>query len=70
MIVRPEEVKIEVWPYGESKGGQHVGTNPGVKITHLETGTVAICSLCRSQHKNREIAFEMIEAALTSPYGR
>lgn len=49
-------------------GGQHFGTGPsGVKITHIPTGTEAICRSSRSQHLNREIAMDMILAALTHP---
>jgi peptide chain release factor 2 len=49
-------------------GGQQVGLTPtGVKVEHLPTGTIAIVQTNRSQHKNREIAIRMIEAALTDP---
>lgn len=65
-MIPPEELLIEAWPYSV-KGGQHAGVRPGVKITHLPTGTVAICELARSQHKNKNIALEMIVCALTSP---
>lgn len=47
------------------KGGQHVSTGPtGVKITHLPTGLYAYCDCQRSQHKNREVAMQMIEWGL------
>lgn len=62
-----EELKIEAWPL-RPKGGQHVGdTSRAVKVTHLPTGTEALCSMARSQHHNRRIALEMIEFALTHP---
>lgn len=64
-IIPDAEIRIEVWPYGPSKGGQHVGVNPGVKITHIPTGTVAICEAGRSQSRCKAIAIEMIETALT-----
>jgi protein subunit release factor A len=53
----------------EPRGGQHTnGPAPtGVKITHIPTQTVAISRLGRSQFANREIALEMLEAALTHP---
>ncbi|MCV9940883.1 hypothetical protein OIU35_31420 [Boseaceae bacterium BT-24-1] len=66
-ILPPDDLKVEVWPYGESKGGQHVGINSGVKVTHLPTRTVAIVESCRSQFRNREIALDMILAAVTHP---
>lgn len=43
-------------------GGQHVGTAPtGIKVTHIPTGLYAYCDSARSQHKNRDIAFQMVE---------
>ena len=48
-------------------GGQHVGTSPGVKITHLPTGLIAICDSNRSQHRNKAIAMDMLLGGLTSP---
>src|SRR3546814_10477901 len=52
-----------MWPE-VAIGGQHVGTGPsGVKIVHLPSGIEAYCITERSQHKNREIALSMIEAA-------
>ena len=68
VTIPPNQIKVEVWPYGAHKGGQHVGVNPGVKITHIDTGTVAICEAARSQHRNREMALEMLETALTHKY--
>jgi peptide chain release factor 2 len=48
-------------------GGQRVGIVSGVKVEHLPTGTIAIVQINRSQHRNKEIAVRMIEAALTDP---
>ena len=67
MILMPDEIFIEVYPE-RPQGGQHVTvTSSGVKVTHIPTGTIAISQMARSQHKNREIAFDMIVAALTHP---
>lgn len=64
--IPPEDLKVEV-VQPKSQGGQHVGyTILPVKVTHVPTGIVAIVE-CRSQHKSRQVAVEMIEAALTSP---
>lgn len=49
------------------KGGQHVGIDSSVKVTHLPTGLVAIVASERSQHKNKEIAVDMIIGGLTNP---
>jgi protein subunit release factor A len=50
-------------------GGQHAGLPVcDIRVTHLPSGVSAQCGACRSQHKNRMIAIEMIEAALTSKF--
>lgn len=65
--VPPEHLKVEIWPPRE-KGGQHVGPGPdGVRITHIPSGIYAFVDFGRSQHVNRMVAMDMIEAALTHP---
>jgi peptide chain release factor 2 len=65
-VIPADDLHIEVWP--PRKGGQQVGSMPnGVKITHLRSRLVAICENQRSQHRNREIAMDMIVSALTNP---
>jgi protein subunit release factor A len=62
-----DELKVEAWPPREV-GGQHVtDMRSAIKVTHLPSGTEAIVSIGRSQHTNRAIAYEMIEAAITHP---
>lgn len=64
--IPPPDLLIEVYrPH--PPGGQHVGTYCGVKITHLPTGLIAICDTDRSQHRNRQIAHDMLLGGLTSP---
>jgi protein subunit release factor A len=57
-----------------SVGGQHVGvTNYPIRVTHVPSGLQAICGWERSQHKNRQIAMEMVEWALITldiPYAK
>lgn len=56
---------IEAWP---SRASGHVPHMPrGIKITHEPSGLVAIAGCARSQHANRQIALDMIEAGLTNP---
>lgn len=64
--IDPKDLKIESYSM-RSAGGQHVGVQNGVKITHLPTGLVAICETERSQHRNKGIAMDMILGGLTSP---
>lgn len=51
-------------------GGQHVGTEMGIRVVHLPTGLVAECKTERSQHRNRSIAIDMLVGGLTSPHWR
>ncbi len=64
-VIPNEDLHVEViYP---SRGGQHVGhTITPIRVTHIPTGISATVQ-CRSQHKSRMVAVEMIEAALTSP---
>lgn len=67
-LIRPEDLKVESWPPRPKPGGQHVGSGPsGVRVMHIPTGIKACVDLGRSQFTNREIAVNMIEAALTHP---
>ena len=52
----------------ELLGGQQAGMpSSAIRVTHIPTGTVAQVGFNRSQHKNKMIAFEMIEWALEFP---
>ena len=67
-MIPADDLKVET--VHQHQGGQHVGyTSEPVKVTHIPTGIVAIVE-CRSQHRSRLVAVEMIEAALTSPHFR
>lgn len=67
-LINSEDLAVEAWPRRERPGGQHVGIGPsGVKVTHIPSGIEACVNTCRSQHINRLIAIEMIEAAITHP---
>ena len=63
-----EDFKVEV--LRKSQGGQHVGTWSGIRVTHLPSGLVAECETERSQHRNKQIALDMIMGGLTSPHYR
>lgn len=66
MALDPKELLTEP-EARKPPGGQHVGAGPvGVWVTHMPTGTKAFCNKERSQHRNRQIALEMIEWALNS----
>jgi protein subunit release factor A len=65
MDLRNEDLKVE--STRRPPGGQHVGTETGVRVTHLPTGLAAERKTERSQHRNRSIAIDMILVGLTSP---
>jgi protein subunit release factor A len=67
-VIPPEDLEIEV--IRDEPGGQHVGCSHAIKVTHVPSGIVAMVGNERSQHRNRMLAVEMIEAALTSPLFR
>lgn len=64
-LINPDELKVTVET--PNPGGQQCGVYHGVTVTHLPTGIKVIVPCLRSQHRNRKIAIEMIECALTSP---
>lgn len=65
MEINPDDLRVEV--IRPSVGGQHVGSYPGIKITHIPSGLTALCDTERSQHRNKQIAMDMILGGLTSP---
>ena len=67
MEVRSDDLLLETYnPY--PPGGQHVGVSYGIKVTHIPTGLIAISTAGRSQHRNKEIAIDMIAGGLTNPH--
>lgn len=66
-LIPPEDLQVECWP-PRHKGGQQVTlTSTGVKVTHIPSGIEVCVYVARSQHDNRLIALNMIEAAITHP---
>lgn len=58
--VRKDDLKVDTFR-ASGAGGQHVNkTESGVRFTHLPTGIVSESTESRSQHKNREIAFNRL----------
>ncbi len=68
-MIQPEDLKVEVLRK-RPPGGQHVGTDTGIRVTHIPSGLAAECDTERSQHRNRSIALDMILGGLTSPHNR
>jgi len=64
VVLRPEELRIEVCRSGGA-GGQHVNrTESAVQVFHLPTGLMVRCEEGRSQGKNKEKALLILRSKL------
>lgn len=64
VVIRPEDLEIDVMRSG-GPGGQHQNkTESGVRMTHKPTGLVVNCRDERSQHKNKAKALRILKTRL------
>lgn len=62
--LRPEDLRIDT--FSKHTGGFSLGLSSGVRITHLPTGLSVECYSERSQHRNRQLAFEQLGILLAN----